>query len=626
MSLTNALNAAVSGLKANQAAVDLASRNIANATTPGYTRKVVAQTNQVAGGEGIGVSVRAAVREVDNYLFGQLQRSSGVTAKLDVRAEFLTRIDQMFGTPDGETSVAAYINRLGTAFQDLATTPESTVTREATLAAAEELTVELNRMSDDIQRMRREAERRLNDAVNQANAALAKIHDLNLKIAANQASSIADLQDERDIAVRDLAALMDIRTVERDGGRLSVFTTGGNLLLDTEPAKLSFDEHPSLAASSFYNSDPALREVGTVTLQVGGSAPVDLLRDGTIREGEIAGLVEIRDQRLVEAQAQLDEIAHNLARAMSDTTIASSAVTGPPAGFDVDVAGLQNGDQISLTYTETPAGTERQVTVIRVDDPATLPLPDTATAAAGDTVLGVVWGGSAATFATNLDAALAAAGINVDASNPAGTTVRIVDDGVGATTDVDAVTATVTTTGLTDAGTGLPLFVDGAVAQAAYTASLDGVTQKVGFASRIAVNTAVTADPSSLVVFSTAPATDAGDPTRPLDLLTRLTVTPRSFDPATGIGGAGQPFEGGVDAYARRVVSFQANELVLANRALDSQTIVQQALEEKVQSNTGVSIDDEMAQLLLLQNAYAANARVMSAVQEMMTLLTNVLR
>jgi len=626
MSLSTALNAAVSGLKANQAAVDLASRNIANATTEGYTRKVVGQTNALAGGEGIGVSVRAAVREVDNYLLGQLQRSSGVYSKLEVRSEFLNRVDQMFGTPDSETSVASYVNRLGTAFQDLATTPESTVTREATLAAAEELTVELNRLSDEIQQMRRETERRLKDAVSQANSALEKIHDLNVKIAANQAGSVADLQDERDKAVRELASLMDIRTVEREGGRISVFTTGGNLLLDTEPTSLSFDEHPTLNASSLYNSDPTLRDVGTVTLQVGGSAPIDLLRDGTIREGTIAGLVDMRDVTLVQAQAQLDEIAHNLAKAMSETTVTSAAVAGPPAGFDVDIAALQNGDSINLTYTETPGGTQRQVTIIRVDDATALPLANTVTPNANDTVIGVAWGGSAGAFATNLDAALAAATINIDASNPSGTTLRIVDDGVGATTDVDAVTATVTATGLTGSGTALPLFVDGANSQTPYTAFQDGATQKIGFASRIALNSAVAADPSSLVVYSTSPATDTGDPTRPTDLLTRLTDTDREFDPGTGIGGTGQPFAGGVDEFARRVVAFQANEVVLADRALDSQKVVQLGLEEKVQSTTGVSIDDEMAQLLLLQNAYAANARVMSAVQEMMSLLTSILR
>lgn len=626
MSLSTALNAAVSGLKANQAAVDLAARNIANATTEGYTRKTVGQSNALAGGEGIGVSVRAAVREVDNYLFGQLQRSSGVNAKLEVRAEFLSRVDQMFGTPDSETSIASYVTRLGSAFQDLATTPESTVTREATLAAAEELTVELNRLSDEIQQMRRETERRLEDAVSQANGALAKIHDLNLKISANQAGSVADLQDERDMAVRELATLMDIRTVEREGGRISVFTNGGNLLLDTQPTTLSFDEHPTLNASSFYNSDPALRGVGTVTLQVGGSAPIDLLRDGTIREGKIAGLVDMRDNTLVEAQTQLDEIAHNLAKSMSETTVTSAAVAGPPAGFDVDIAALQNGDSINLTYTETPGGTQRQVTIIRVDDATALPLANTVTANANDTVVGVAWGGSAATFATNLDAALAAASINIDTSNPAGTTLRIVDDGVGATTDVDTVTATVTSTGLVDGGTALPLFVDGANAQAAYTNFQDGARQKVGFASRISLNANVRADPSSLVVYSTSPATDTGDPARPTELLDRLTGRSREFDPATGIGGTGQPFAGGVDEFARRVVSFQANEVVLANRALDSQKVVQLGLEEKVQGTTGVSIDDEMAQLLLLQNAYAANARVMSAVQEMMSLLGNILR
>ena len=81
-----------------------------------------------------------------------------------------------------------------------------------------------------------------------------------------------------------------------------------------------------------------------------------------------------------------------------------------------------------------------------------------------------------------------------------------------------------------------------------------------------------------------------------------------------------------VDEFARRIVSFQANELVLANRAVDSQKVVQLGLEEKKQNTSGVSIDTEMAQLLVLQNAYAANARVMSAVQEMMDLLSTILR
>jgi flagellar hook-associated protein 1 FlgK len=53
---------------------------------------------------------------------------------------------------------------------------------------------------------------------------------------------------------------------------------------------------------------------------------------------------------------------------------------------------------------------------------------------------------------------------------------------------------------------------------------------------------------------------------------------------------------------------------------------VQLGLEEKQQNTSGVSIDTEMAQLLVLQNAYAANARVMSAVQEMMDLLSTILR
>ena len=58
-------------------------------------------------------------------------------------------------------------------------------------------------------------------------------------------------------------------------------------------------------------------------------------------------------------------------------------------------------------------------------------------------------------------------------------------------------------------------------------------------------------------------------------------------------------------------------------RDLESVSLVKNALEEKFADGTGVNVDEEMANLLVLQNAFAANARVITAIQEMFqTLLT----
>ncbi len=106
--------------------------------------------------------------------------------------------------------------------------------------------------------------------------------------------------------------------------------------------------------------------------------------------GEIAAYIEMRDEVLVQAQAQLDELAATMASALSDVTIpgAAAATSGAQAGFDVDTANLLNGNKINLTYTDN-TGQQRNVTIVRVDDPSALPLSNDATASPNDTVIGV---------------------------------------------------------------------------------------------------------------------------------------------------------------------------------------------------------------------------------------------
>ena len=71
--------------------------------------------------------------------------------------------------------------------------------------------------------------------------------------------------------------------------------------------------------------DPAKRTVGTLVLKGPNGGDIDLIANRSIHSGEIAAYLEMRDQVLVEAQAQLDEIAATMARALSDRTVAGNA-------------------------------------------------------------------------------------------------------------------------------------------------------------------------------------------------------------------------------------------------------------------------------------------------------------
>lgn len=614
MSLSSALGAAMSGLNVSQSGIDITSRNIANIGTPGYTKKVAQQSNLLVGGEGIGVRREAAQRQVDTFLQQQLRTSSATSAFLNVKSSMLGRIDAGFGTPDSNSSIAGTVGSLATMLQELIDNPESESARASFLNEAGNLATKLNVASDNIQEMRLEAERNIAAGVEHANALLKTIANVNNQIASRQAGSlsIGDLQDQRDMAIDELSKLMDVKVVNRDDGTVTVFTSGGQLLLDRTPVELTFDEHTQIDPTSTRENGG----VGTIRIQ-SGSNSIDLIAAGAIRSGTLAGYIELRDEILPEAQAQLDELAAQLALSMSEETVdGTDATAGAATGYDVDTSDMVAGNTISLSYTV--GGVRQDVTIVRVDDPSVLPLSDTATAKTGDTVIGINFNQPMAGIIADLQAALPA---DVAVSNPSGNTIRFLDDGAAGNSDINAASATVTPSALTGGGTGLSLFTDGN-GGTVFSNSLDDPAQKTGFASRIKVNPAVIADDTLLVAYDAG--VPMGDTTRPLDLLARLTSNTRTYDPGTGIGGSATPFNGTIDEFARRIVSFQSSQAANAERDAEAQQVVTSSLQDRFDSETGVNIDDEMSNLLLLQNAYSANARVISTIQELFSVLMSI--
>ncbi len=624
MGLSAALGTALSGLHFVQSSVDLVSRNVANAGTPGYTRKAQAPVTQLLGNSLSSIRAGQITRGVDTFLQQQIRTESGIASFLEVRDQFLSRIDQLFGRPGAANALDSVVNNFGQSLQDLTAAPDDFGTREQTIAEAQALARHLNSMSNDIQEMRRQAEARIADSVDQVNTALQQIASLNRQIAefADSASGTADIADERDRFIDQLSGLLDISVAVSDNGVARVFTSNGNLLVGSQAAVLSFDEHAAIGPASLFSNDDSLRGVGTLVLQTVAGSQVDLFKGGSLRGGAIASLKEMRDTVLVQAQDQLDEFAHSLALSLSTKNVAGTPVAvGAQNGFDIDIAGLLAGNEIKLAYTQTPPGTQQNVTLIRVDDPATLPLGNDATADPDDTVIGIDFSGGLAGAAAAIDAAL---GASITVSSPAADTIRILDDGAAGTISIDSLNAAITSTALADDGEQLALFVDPNGAVVPYSNNPDGTDQKIGFAQRIAVNAAVVADNTALVVYSTSPPTGIGDPARPLALVERFSQQIFTFDPGTGIGSPGSPLTTSVSTFAQRIVSFQGQVVSSAAGALEAQTVVLGGLQSRFDTATKVDVDTEMAQLLVLQNAYAANARVITAVSELIEILRQI--
>jgi flagellar hook-associated protein 1 FlgK len=164
----------------------------------------------------------------------------------------------------------------------------------------------------------------------------------------------------------------------------------------------------------------------------------------------------------------------------------------------------------------------------------------------------------------------------------------------------------------------MPLFVDGA-SNKLFTNSQDGGSQKTGFAGRISVNTAVTANPTLLIKYSST--TQSGDPARAQKLADLLTSSQFNFGEETGLVSQQGTISGTVDSFINTITSYWGGQSETAKSALDSQNIIQANVESRYSNKSSVNIDEEMARLIQIQSAYAANARVFSVARDMLDTL-----
>jgi flagellar hook-associated protein 1 FlgK len=94
----------------------------------------------------------------------------------------------------------------------------------------------------------------------------------------------------------------------------------------------------------------------------------------------------------------------------------------------------------------------------------------------------------------------------------------------------------------------------------------------------------------------------------------------------TGIGSAQAPYSGTLSNYLGQVISQQSQAASAASNLQQGQDTVLNALQQRLNDQSGVNIDTEMSNLIALQSAYSANARVMTTVQQLLATLMQVVQ
>jgi flagellar hook-associated protein 1 FlgK len=608
MGLASSLSNATSGLRVNQDALTILSRNIANSGTPGYHRQSL---NVVDHNAELGTYARSAgaTRAFNSSLQAYYTRQVSDTSSSDVQASYLDRLQGFLGKPGSAGSLDTLFGQLENALKGISTSPDDYTTRSAAVSSAQNMVEALNRLSNTVQGMRQEAESQMALNVQNLNGMLSSLSEVNTRLLdlGMTDNARATLLDQRDRLVAATAEIIDVQADYRPNGTVALMTRSGVGLLDNGVSTFKFESAGNLSANAVFDPSATESRVGILSLTTPSGLVIDLVAQGIIQGGELGGLLNLRDKALVETQEQLDEMAAGLAQAFSAVKTPGAPVTvGAASGFDLDISDLQAGNDIQFTYSE--GGVDKRVRVVNTAE--ALDYID----ATGQRVVGVDLSGGATAAATALSAQFPS--LAITSTGPGN--LRILDDGATGTTDVKSAVSRPTSTGLQGEGLGFNMFVD--QGNAAFTNNLDSnPPQKRGFAARIAVNPAILAD-NRLVVQSEAGAT-LGDADRANYVLSQLADMKfvSGGDPRAN-GGKFQ-LTGNLNEVISQVVSFQGTSINAALSKRDDRQLTLDTINDQMASEYGVNIDEEMSRLVELQNAYAANARVVSVVKELLDAL-----
>lgn len=302
------LGAALSGLRVAQQQIGLISNNVANASTEGYTRKILPQSSLTSQGITVGVNAENVIRNVDVTLERDLWTQVSSVSFYNVQRDYLEQIELFHGSSDSEISVSAKISDLRDAFSVLSDSPEDSLALSTLVSTAEDTANKINSLSDLVTTLRTDTQNEIEQTVEEINALLEQIAEVNRQIeTANVGNrSVADLSDIRSNAVKDLSELIEISFFTRGDGTLVVQTNEGVELASETATQLFFDSNP-VSATSYYPDSINGIFVGDPDEPFS----VDITQDAP--GGKLGGLIEMRDVVFPRYTAQVDELAHKLA-------------------------------------------------------------------------------------------------------------------------------------------------------------------------------------------------------------------------------------------------------------------------------------------------------------------------
>lgn len=584
MSLDIARSIAFSGLSAASVQISVTSSNISNADTAGYTRKSANQSSSVTGGVGTGVTVTGITSTVDKLLLKSLVSADSELGAANTTNDYLSSLEKLYGSVSSSddtssgTSLANSIASLESALSSLASTPGSASLQSNVISMLDDVASQLRETSSGIQKLRSDADQDISSAIDDVNSDLKQIADLNdaIKQTAATGQSTADLEDQRNTALQDLASKMNVSYFTASNGDLQVYTTTGQALVDSSAHTISYTAAAKVTASTTYAAGSSSSGFSAITVN-----GVDITSQ--ITGGDIGALIKLRDDTLPDAQSQLDQMATQLSSAMNGVSNSASSVPAPTSL--TGTTAVTSSSALSATGTVRIAVTDQSGSLVSY----------------GDLDL--------SSYATVGDLVTAINGISgVSASVDADGHLSISATGSGNGVAINQMTSAVGSSG-------------------------EGFSQYFGLndlvtgasAADIAVNSKILSgtDELQLATLDSASSLTVGS-----NVLSSgsATVVNAFYDALTGshtfssTGGLAAT-TGSLADYASAIVSDVSSKASQASTNYTAKETAQSTYANSLSSQSGVNLDEESANLTALQNKYSAASALIQAINSMYSAL-----
>lgn len=302
----------------SQSALHTISHNIANKNTEGFSRQKTETFTNFPYGSGklrIGSGARAAsIQRVNNpYLERQLANEKSNLGYLQGRAMGLGQLEQVYNEQANEglnISMAKFFN----AFRELSTSPESMAKRIAVKESADLLTRDFARVSEQLKDVRKDSNNNIAIVIKDINSITQEIAALNgqvqkVEIAGGFAN---DERDRRDLLVKKLGELTDIKWAEGEDRTITVSLGGNNAILIAGTEGKTLEAVPTPGKGNKVEGDYDI-----IYHQHEYAEPLVITE--LIKGGKLGGLIEVRDGEVQEFKQNIDMMAYEIANRVNDT-------------------------------------------------------------------------------------------------------------------------------------------------------------------------------------------------------------------------------------------------------------------------------------------------------------------